>query len=78
MNTPKNMPVNFCLMQHKRIYLLNGVYWDKTVPRLFEKEDVKADDFIIQTIADVTDDINGSVPINAGDQTHGRSYLWNR
>lgn len=49
--------------------LLNGVYWDKTVPRLFEKEDVKADDFIIQTIADVTDDVNGSVPINAGDQT---------
>lgn len=49
--------------------LLNGVYWDNTVPRLFEKEDVKADNFIIQTIADVTDDINGSVPINAGDQT---------
>ena len=49
--------------------LLNGIYWDKTVPRLFEKTDVKADDFIIQTIADVTDDVNGSVPINAGDQT---------
>lgn len=49
--------------------LLNGVYWDKNVPRLFEKENVKADDFIIQTIADVTDDVNGSVPINLGDQT---------
>lgn len=49
--------------------LLNGIYWDKTVPRLFEKEDTKKEDFIIQTIADVTDDINGSVPINAGDQT---------
>jgi len=48
--------------------LLNGVYWDKTVPRLFEKEDVKADNFIIKTIADVTDDKEGSVPINAGDQ----------
>lgn len=48
--------------------LMNGVYWDKTVPRLFEKEDVKADDFIIKTIADVTDDKEGSVPINAGDQ----------
>ena len=33
------------------------------------KNDVKADDFIIQTIADVTDDKEGSVPINAGDQT---------
>jgi len=48
--------------------LLNGVYWDKTVPRLFEKEDIKADDFIIKTIADVTDDKEGSIPINAGDQ----------
>ena len=49
--------------------LMNGVYWDTNVPRLFEKEDVKKDDFIIQTIADITDDTNGSVPINLGDQT---------
>ena len=49
--------------------LLNGIYWDTTVPRLFEKEDVKSENFIIQTIADVTDDADGSVPINAGDQT---------
>jgi saccharopine dehydrogenase (NAD+, L-lysine forming) len=49
--------------------LMNGVYWDKTVPRLFEKEDAKAESFIIQTIADITDDANGSVPINVGDQT---------
>ena len=27
------------------------------------------DRFIIQTIADITDDANGSVPINLGDQT---------
>ncbi|MCX6316600.1 MAG: NAD(P)-dependent oxidoreductase [Bacteroidetes bacterium] len=49
--------------------LMNGVYWDKEVPRLFEKEAVKQDSFIIQTIADITDDANGSVPINLGDQT---------
>ena len=49
--------------------LLNGVYWDKQVPRLFEKVDVTADTFIIQTIADVTDDTDGSVPINLGDQS---------
>lgn len=47
---------------------MNGVYWDKNVPRLFEKEDIRADHFIIQTIADITDDANGSVPINCGDQ----------
>ncbi len=49
--------------------LMNGVYWEKDVPRLFEKEDVSADNFIIQTIADITDDTNGSVPINLGDQS---------
>ena len=49
--------------------LMNGVYWDKTVPRLFEKADVLSDNFIIRTISDITDDANGSVPINLGDQT---------
>ena len=49
--------------------LLNGVYWDTEVPRLFEKKDVKSENFIIQTIADITDDVNGSVPLNMGDQT---------
>lgn len=49
--------------------LLNGVYWEKGTPRLFEKEDIPSPGFIIQTIADITDDVNGSVPINAGDQT---------
>jgi hypothetical protein len=36
---------------------------------LFEKEDASSENFIIQTIADITDDVNGSVPINSGDQT---------
>ncbi|HEX3167722.1 MAG TPA: NAD(P)-dependent oxidoreductase [Chitinophagaceae bacterium] len=48
--------------------LLNGVYWDKNVPRLFEKENIQADTFIIRTIADITDDAGGSVPVNLGDQ----------
>ena len=50
--------------------LMNGVYWDKNVPRLFEKKDAQAETFIIQTIADITDDADGSVPINLGDQTN--------
>ena len=49
--------------------LMNGVYWERNVPRLFEKEHVSSENFIIQTIADITDDIWGSVPINIGDQT---------
>ncbi len=49
--------------------LMNGIYWDRKMPRLFEKTDVQSDRFITQTIADITDDANGSVPINLGDQT---------
>jgi len=49
--------------------LMNGIYWEKNYPRLFEKKDAKDGNFIIQTIADITDDADGSVPINVGDQT---------
>lgn len=49
--------------------LMNGVYWEKGIPRLFEKEDVGMPGFRIQVIADVTDDEDGSVPINLGDQS---------
>ncbi|MBM3432992.1 MAG: alanine dehydrogenase [Bacteroidetes bacterium] len=49
--------------------LMNGIYWDKQMPRLFEKMDVQSDRFITQTIADITDDADGSVPINLGDQS---------
>ncbi|HEU4471021.1 MAG TPA: alanine dehydrogenase, partial [Flavisolibacter sp.] len=48
---------------------MNGVYWDVNVPRLFTAEAVRQPDFRIQVIADVTDDSNGSVPINLGDQS---------
>jgi saccharopine dehydrogenase (NAD+, L-lysine-forming) len=48
--------------------LMNGIYWDTSIPRLFETSDID-ESFTIQTIADITDDTNGSVPINLGDQT---------
>ncbi|MFT4153673.1 NAD(P)-dependent oxidoreductase [Parafilimonas sp.] len=47
--------------------LMNGVYWDKNIPRLFEADDIKTESFRIQTIADITDDACGSVPVNLGD-----------
>lgn len=49
--------------------LMNGVYWDVDVPRLFDKEAVREVSFRIRTISDITDDCGGSVPINLGDQT---------
>lgn len=49
--------------------LLNGVYWDAKTPRLFESTDIQKKNFRIKTIADITDDKRGSVPINLGDNT---------
>lgn len=47
--------------------LMNGIYWERTMPRLFEWEDMTEKDFAIQTIADITDDKDGSIPCNLGD-----------
>lgn len=49
--------------------LMNGIYWDKDIPRLFDMEDLQSPTFRIKTIADITDDANGSVPCNVGDST---------
>jgi saccharopine dehydrogenase (NAD+, L-lysine forming) len=42
--------------------LMNGIYWDKSIDRLFELDDTKKTNFNISVIADVTCDIDGSVP----------------
>lgn len=44
--------------------LMNGVYWDVSIPRLFTWDTMKRNDFKIKTIADITDDAQGSVPCN--------------
>ncbi|HMN32860.1 MAG TPA: NAD(P)-dependent oxidoreductase [Chitinophagaceae bacterium] len=46
--------------------LMNGIYWDKNIPRLFELEDMKRPDFNLPVISDITCDENGSVPCNIG------------
>jgi len=42
--------------------LINTIYWDPAAPIFFSKEDMRSPDFNIQTIADITCDINGSIP----------------
>jgi saccharopine dehydrogenase (NAD+, L-lysine-forming) len=43
--------------------LINGVFWDKQMPQHFSKEDTKSPHFSIKTIADISCDVEGSVPI---------------
>ncbi len=49
--------------------LLNGVYWEENIPRLFSWEDLKDPGWKMNIIADISDDENGSVPCNLGDVT---------
>ena len=42
--------------------LIAGAYWDPKAPVLFTKDDVKSPEFKIRVIADITCDIEGSVP----------------
>lgn len=68
-NHPKEYRSRFLPYTHCTDVLMNGVYWDEAIPRLFERQQVQQPGFAIQTIADITDDTFGSVPINLGDQT---------
>ncbi|QKG58257.1 alanine dehydrogenase [Hymenobacter sp. BRD128] len=43
--------------------LIACAYWDPAAPRLFEEADTRRLDFKLNTIADVTCDVNGSIPL---------------
>lgn len=49
--------------------LMNGIYWDKKIPRLFELSDLSDPDFRLKVVSDITCDENGSVPCNVGAST---------
>jgi alanine dehydrogenase len=66
---PENYKCVFNLYLKQTHILMNGVYWEKDIPPLFTLEDIEEDDFALTTIADITDDAHGSVPINLGDAT---------
>jgi saccharopine dehydrogenase (NAD+, L-lysine-forming) len=64
---PQDYRCKFYPYAEKADILMNGIYWDKGMPRLFEWEDMAQPGFRLQTIADITDDREGSVPCNLGD-----------
>jgi hypothetical protein len=68
-NYPEEYRCNFEPFTEQTDVLMNGIYWERTMPRFFQAADIAKPAFRIQVIADITDDINGSVPINLGDGT---------
>ena len=67
-NNPQNYRSRFLPYSHCTDILMNGIYWSENIPRLFELNDVN-ETFRVNTIADVSDDESGSVPINLGDES---------
>ena len=47
--------------------LINGIYWDERMDRLFSENDTRLTTFRPKVIADISCDINGSVPITIRD-----------
>jgi alanine dehydrogenase len=59
---PSDYKSNFKTFYKTTDMLIMAAFWDPAAPRLFEREDVKDESFKIRLIADITCDINGSVP----------------
>lgn len=68
-SNPGNYSSKFAPFLSKTDILMNGTYWAKNIPALFEWEDLLSPDFRIQTIADISDDKDGSIPCNLGNGT---------
>ena len=49
--------------------MLNAIFWNERIPRFFTKEDMKSRDFRIKVIADISCDVNGSIPATVKDTT---------
>lgn len=43
--------------------MINAIYWEERIPVYFTKDDLVAPDFRIRVIADITCDVEGSIPI---------------
>lgn len=53
--------------------MINGIFWKAGIPLFFTKADTQHPDFALQVIADVTCDIDGSIPLTHRDTPIGNS-----
>jgi saccharopine dehydrogenase (NAD+, L-lysine-forming) len=61
-STPQNFESKFVPFTKIADLYISTHYWHPQAPRMFTKEDMRALDFNISVIADVTCDVDGSVP----------------
>jgi saccharopine dehydrogenase (NAD+, L-lysine forming) len=59
---PSQYSSDFIKFAQKADILIECAYWNPAAPRLFERSQMKSNDFKIKVIGDITCDVNGSVP----------------
>ncbi|TVR78524.1 MAG: alanine dehydrogenase [Chitinophagaceae bacterium] len=59
---PADYKSTFLPYTKKTDLMINAIYWDPSAPVFFTKEDMRNRDFSIKVIADITCDIEGSIP----------------
>jgi saccharopine dehydrogenase (NAD+, L-lysine forming) len=60
--TPQMYEANFSKYATVADILIASAFWDPKAPALFDREEILSDDFKISVIADITCDIEGSIP----------------
>lgn len=68
-NHPQNYVSAFFPIARSTNIFINAIFWDPAAPVFFTKEEMRRPDFRIKVIADVTCDIDGSVPATIRDAT---------
>ncbi|HEX8547264.1 MAG TPA: NAD(P)-dependent oxidoreductase [Cytophagaceae bacterium] len=61
-HNPHNYYSTFYKFSSAADILVAGAYWNPDAPSLFTKEDMYREDFRVKVVADITCDINGSIP----------------
>lgn len=61
-STPEKYESHFIKYAEVSDIFIAAAFWDSKAPKLFKIEDIQSDDFNISVIADITCDINGSIP----------------
>ncbi len=61
-NDPSEYESNFIEFANVADLMIAGAYWDPNAPVLFEREQIIGNGFHIKVIADITCDIEGSIP----------------
>lgn len=72
---PENYVSTFKAYTRHCDLMLNAIFWNERIPRFFSLEDMKARDFNIRVIADISCDVNGSIPCTLKDTTSRSPFL---